>query len=415
MVRIVDTENVRRAWKRVKSNKGAPGIDGLSVDDFAEVVRPQWPAIRQALLDGSYRPQAVRRVSIPKRQGGERQLGIPTVTDRVIQQAIAQVLTPIVDPTFSASSFGFRPGRSAHGALRQVQAHIGDGYRVAVDLDLARFFDTVDHDVLMNRVARRVGDKRLLALIGRYLRAGALVGGVIQPSDIGTPQGGPLSPLLANILLDDLDKELERRGHRFARYADDLLVLVRSDRSGARVLSSIGAYLTGTLKLAVNEHKSRVVKTDAATFLGFTFRGKKLRWTERAFEDFKHRTRQYTGRSWGVSMAYRFEKLARYARGWMNYYGISDYYRPVAEFDHWLRRRVRMCYWKRWRRARTKVRHLLALGTGKRAAILTAISSKSYWRLSKTLATQTGMTNAWLESQGLVNIRALWMKAHGYA
>ena len=415
MVRIVDTQNVRRAWKRVKSNKGAPGIDGVSVDDFADVVRPEWPAIRQALLDGTYRPQAVRRVLIPKRQGGERLLGIPTVTDRVIQQAIAQILTPIFDPTFSASSFGFRPARSAHGALRHVQSFIGEGHRVAVDLDLAKFFDTVNHDVLMDRVSRRVGDRRLLSLIGRYLRAGVLVGSAVQPSDLGTPQGGPLSPLLANILLDDLDKELERRGHRFARYADDLMILVRSRRAGARVLSSIGAYLTGVLKLTVNEQKSRVVPTNDATFLGFTFRGKKLRWAAQAFEDFRHRIRRYTGRSWGVSMAHRLDKLARYARGWMNYYGISDYYRPVAEFDRWLRRRIRMCYWKQWRRVRTKVRHLLALGAGKHGAILTALSRKGYWRLSKTLATQSGMTNAWLESQGLINIRSLWLKAHGYA
>ena len=415
MERVVATENVRQAWKRVKANKGAPGVDGLSVVDFPEVTRERWPAIRQALLDGSYQPQPVRRVSIPKPGGkGERLLGIPTVMDRLIQQSIAQVLTPIFDPEFSESSFGFRPKRSAHGAVRQVQAHIGAGFRVAIDLDLAKFFDTVNHDVLMNRVARGVGDKRLLALMGRYLRAGVLVGSSIEATDVGTPQGGPLSPLLANILLDDLDKELERRGHRFARYADDLVILVKSERAGERVKSSIGAYLTGRLRLTVNEQKSRVVRTNETTFLGFTFRGAKIRWTPAAFADFRHRIRQLTGRSWGVSMAYRLGKLAEYARGWMQYFGISDYYRPVAEFDHWLRRRVRMCYWKQWRYTRTKVRHLLALGTGRSQAILTAISSKSYWHLSKTLATQSGMTNVWLEKQGLVNIRDLWMKAHGY-
>jgi RNA-directed DNA polymerase len=415
MEKVLAAENLRRAWKRVKANRGAPGIDGMHIEDFAAFAREQWPTIRERLSDGSYRPQPVRRVMIPKPGGGERPLGIPTVTDRLIQQAIAQVLTPIFDPEFSESSFGFRPNRSAHGALRQVQAQIKAGYRIAVDLDLAKFFDNVRHDTLMARVARKVRDKRLLALIGCYLRAGVMVGEIFEPSELGTPQGGPLSPLLANILLDDLDRELERRGHRFTRYADDLLILVRSQRAGERVKTTITAYLGRRLKLPVNEQKSRVAPIDECVFLGFTFRKGKLRWSESAFEDFKHRVRKLTGRSWGVSMAWRFHKLAQYLRGWMGYFGISQYYRPIPELDEWLRRRVRMCYWKRWRWARTKVRHLLALGTGKQAAILTAISRKSYWHLSRTLATQTGMTNAWLEGRGLVSIRALWMKAQGYA
>ncbi|WP_246195036.1 group II intron reverse transcriptase/maturase, partial [Allochromatium palmeri] len=287
MERVLAGENMRRAWMRVKANQGAPGMDGMRIEDFPEFARSSLPAIRQALREGTYRPQPVRRVTIPKPNGGERLLGIPTVMDRVIQQAIAQVLGPIFDPEFSDASFGFRPGRSAHGALRQVQAHIGDGFRIAVDLDLAKFFDTVRHDVLMARVGRKVRDKRLLALIGAYLRAGVLVGETIEATEIGTPQGGPLSPLLANILLDDLDKELERRGHRFVRYADDLLILVRSHRAGERVMASVSRYLTGTLKLVVNVQKSRVVKTDACVFLGFTFRGKKLRWSERAYQDFR--------------------------------------------------------------------------------------------------------------------------------
>ena len=415
MQAVVGPENMRRAWARVKANQGAPGIDGMPVEDFPEFARAHWPAIRQALIDGSYRPQPVRRVTIPKPGGGERALGIPNVVDRVIQQAIAQVMTPIFDPGFSESSFGFRPKRSAQGAVKQVQAYIKAGYRIAVDLDLAKFFDNVQHDILMARVARRVGEKRLLALIGRYLRAGVRIGECFEPSELGTPQGGPLSPLLANILLDDLDRELERRGHRFARYADDLLVLVKSERAGQRVKASLTAYLDRRLKLPVNEHKSRVAPIDACVFLGFTFRKGKLRWSESALEDFKHRVRELTGRSWGVSMRYRFAKLAQYVRGWMGYFGISQYYRPIPELDEWLRRRVRMCYWKQWRHTRTKVRHLLALGTGKRAAILTAISSKSYWHSSRTLATQTGMTNDWLKAQGLVSVRALWMKAHGYA
>jgi RNA-directed DNA polymerase len=415
MARVVDRANLQRAWKRVKANQGAPGIDGMPIEDFTAFARLHWAAIRQALCDGTYQPQPVRRVSIPKPGGGERLLGIPTVVDRVIQQAIAQVMGPLFDPGFSESSFGFRPGRSAHGALRQVQRFIGEGYRIAVDLDLAKFFDNVQHDVLMARVGRTVRDKRLLALIGRYLRAGVLVGGSIQATVIGTPQGGPLSPLLANILLDDLDKELERRGHRFVRYADDLLILVKTPRAGERVMASVTRFLTRELKLVVNTHKSRVAKINDCVFLGFTFRGTKLRWSERAFEDFRHQIRKLTGRSWGVSMDYRLHKLAQYVRGWMGYFGISDYYRPIPELDQWLRRRVRMCYWKQWRYVRTKVRNLLALGTSKRQAIMTGLSSKSYWHLSRTLATQTGMTNDWLTSQGLISVRDLWMTAHGYA
>lgn len=413
--RVLDPENLQRAWKRVKANRGAPGIDGMPVEDFPAFAGEHWPEVRQALREGTYQPQPVRRVTIPKPGGGERGLGIPTVVDRIIQQAIAQVIGPQFDPEFSESSFGFRPGRSAHGAVRQVQHYIGEGYRVAVDLDLAKFFDHVQHDVLMARVGRKVHDKRLLSLMGRYLRAGVLVGETLQATVIGTPQGGPLSPLLANILLDDLDKELERRGHRFARYADDLVILVKSRRAGERVMASVTRFLTGTLKLRVNEAKSRVAKTCDCEFLGFTFRGTKLRWSERAYADFRHTLRRLTGRSWGVSMGYRLKRLAQYVRGWMGYFGISDYYRPIPELDQWLRRRIRMCYWKQWRRARTKVRNLLALGTGLRQAILTALSSKGYWRLSRTLATQTGMTNDWLKRQGLISVRDFWMKAHGYA
>ena len=398
MVRVMDRANIQRAWRRVKANRGAPGVDGMTIGEFPAFVRSHWSAIRQALLEGSYQPSPVRRVRIPKPAGrGQRLLGIPTVVDRVISQAIQQVLTPIFDPEFSESSFGFRPGRSAHGALRQLQQYLREGRRVAVDLDLEKFFDRVNHDIRMARVARKVRDRHLLALIGRYLRAGVLVENVIQATEIGTPQGSPLSPLLANVLLDDLDKELERRGHRFVRYADDLLIVVCSLRAGERVKASITRYLTTKLKLVVNEQKSRVVRTNECVFLGFTFRGAKLRWSDQAFADFKHRVRRLTGRSWGVSMGYRLYKLAQYLRGC------------------WIRRRIRMCYWKQWRRARTKVRQLLALGTGKRAAILTAISRKSYWHLSKTLAMQTGMTNAWLASQGLLSVRDLWLKAHGYA
>lgn len=415
MEAVLSPANLHQAWRRVKSNRGAPGIDGLCIEDFPAYAREHWPAIRQRLNDGSYQPQPVRRVTIPKPDGGERALGIPAVVDRVVQQAIAQVMTPIFDPEFSESSYGFRPKRSAHGALKQLKADIKAGYRIAVDLDLAKFFDNVDHDILMARVAKRIADCRLLALIGRYLRAGVLINDSIQPSELGTPQGGPLSPLLANILLDDLDRELEGRGHRFVRYADDLMVLVKSERAGQRVKTNLTTYLDRQLKLPVNEKKSCVAKIDQCVFLGFTFRRGKLRWSAAAFADFKHRLRELTGRSWGVSMEHRLQKLGQYLRGWLGYFGISEHYRPIPELDEWLRRRVRMCYWKQWRLCRTKISHLLALGVSKRTAILTGISSKSYWHLSRSRATQVGMTNDWLKAQGLVSIRDLWMKAHGYA
>lgn len=415
MARVFHRVNLWQAWKRVKRNRGAPGIDGIRIEDWPAHAREHWEETRRQLEAGSYRPQPVRRVMIPKKSGGERPLGIPTVTDRVIQQAIAQVLTPIFDPGFSTSSHGFRPGRSAHGALEQIRGHLKAGYRIAVDLDLAKFFDNVQHDILMARVARKVRDKRLLALIGSYLRAGVLNGEELQASDIGTSQGGPLSPLLANILLDDLDRELESRGHRFVRYADDVMILVKSQRAGERVMASVSRYLTKKLKLKVNEQKSRVIPIEQTTYLGYTFRGTKLRWSEESFADFKHRVKELTGRSWGVSMEYRFHKLGQYLRGWMGYFGKSEYYRVIPEIDQWIRRRIRMCYWKQWRRPRTKIKHLLAMGVGKRQAILTGISSKSYWHLSRTKATQMAMSNDWLKSQGLISVRDLWMKAQGYA
>jgi RNA-directed DNA polymerase len=412
---VLGRDNLARAWKRVKANKGAPGIDGVTVQDWPEHARAHWPAQREQIEAGGYRPQAVRRVEIPKADGGKRLLGIPTVTDRVVQQAIAQVLTPIFDPTFSESSFGFRPGRNAHQAIRQVQAYVNDGWRVAVDIDLAKFFDTVNHDVLMNLLGRTIADKPLLRLIGRYLRAGMLVGEHIEPSEVGTPQGGPLSPLLANILLDQLDRELQRRGHRFVRYADDMIILVKSERAAQRVMQSITRYLEHTLKLKVNPAKSQVAPMNECSFLGFTIKGKKIRWTDKALAQFKHRVKELTGRSWGVSMDYRLQKLGQYVRGWMGYFGISQYYQPVAELDEWIRRRIRMCYWKQWRWSRTKIRNLLDLGVSLKTAIQHGVSSKSYWHMARTPAVQQALSNAWLKLQGLVSVKDVWCKAQGYA
>ena len=408
-------DNLARAWKRVQANQGAPGIDGVTVQDFPAHARAHWPALRERIEQGRYRPQAVRRVTIPKPDGGQRLLGIPTVSDRVIQQAIAQVLTPIFDPTFSASSFGFRPGRNAHQAIRQVRSHVKAGYRIAVDIDLAKFFDTVDHDVLMGLLGRAIRDKRLLALIGRYLRAGVLVGEHIEASEVGTPQGGPASPLLANILLHQLDGELERRGHRFARYADDLVILVKSQRAGERVMRSITRYLQTTLKLTVNPAKSKVAPMSECSFLGFTMAGQKIRWADKALAQFKGRVKALTSRSWGVSMAYRLHKLGQYVRGWTAYFGISEYWRPVPELDDWIRRRIRMCYWKQWRWVRTKIKHLLDLGVSLKTAIQHGVSSKSFWHMARTPALQQALSNAWWKAHGLVSVQDLWCKAQGYA
>ena len=410
--RILSRENMLRAWKRVRANKGAPGMDGIHIKDFPEYLKAHWPGIREELLAGTYQPSPVRRVEIPKSTGGFRPLGIPTVLDRLIQQAIAQVLNPIFDPEFSESSYGFRPGRSAHDAVYRVREYIRQRKRIAVDMDLSKFFDTVNHDVLMHRVSRKVRDKRVLRLIGKYLRTGVVVGGRLQKTPSGVPQGGPLSPLLANILLDDLDKELETRGHSFVRYADDFIILVGSRKAGDRVMRSVRRFLERRLKLRVNEKKSRVREIDQTDFLGFTFRKTKICWSEASFREFKRRIKRLTGRSWSVSMDTRLRKLSKYVRGWMNYYGISEYYEPIPGIDPWLRRRVRLCYWKRWRYRRTRIRELSKLGVPLSVAVPVCMSNKGLWRMSRSLATTSGLTNQYLKDLGLVSVKELWVNMH---
>lgn len=410
--RVLSKENMQKAWKQVKANKGAPGIDDVSVEEFPEFAISQWDNIRKSILAGIYQPLPVRRVEIPKESGGTRPLGIPTVLDRLIQQAVYQVLMPVFDPDFSDYSYGFRQGRSAHDAVYKIREYIRKGYRIAVDMDLSKFFDTVNHDVLMNRVALKVKDKRVLKLIGKYLRSGVMADGRLQETRKGVPQGGPLSPLLANILLDDLDKELERRGHKFVRYADDFIILVKSKRAGERVMASVQRFLEKVLRLKINKDKSQVEMIDKTDYLGFTFKGTKIRWSDKAFREFKRKVKELTGRSWFVSMEYRLGKLALYLRGWMNYFGISEYYSPIPEIDHWLRRRVRMCFWKQWRRFKTRVRNLLKLGTHPGVAIPMCFSRKGPWKCARTLATQTGMTNQWLEDQGLLSVKDLWVNIH---
>lgn len=410
--RILSRSNLNRAWKRVRANQGAAGVDGISIEDFPEFVKHHWIRIKQRLLEGTYRPSVVKRVEIPKRSGGKRPLGIPTVVDRLIQQAILQVLQPIFDPGFSESSFGFRPGRRAHDAVKRVRALIDEGDKWVVDIDLSKFFDTVNHDILMARVARKVKDKRVLRLIGRYLRAGVMVDGRVQSTREGVPQGGPLSPLLANILLDDLDKELEKRVHKFVRYADDFLILVKSKRSAYRVMRSVSRFLKKYLKLEINERKSKVVRAEECKYLGFVFKGKRIVWSDRSFEDFRHNIRRLTARSWGISMELRLSKLSDYIRGWMNYYALSRYYRPIPELDEWIRRRIRMCYIKQWRRPRTRIRNLLRLGAPKKWVFRVGLSSEGPWALSRKYGTQMALTNEWLKAQGLVSIKELWIAYH---
>ena len=410
--RILSYGNMATAWERVRANHGAPGIDGITVEQFPDLTRPLWAGIRESLETGSYLPTPVKRAEIPKDTGGTRCLGIPIILDRLIQQAIAQVLTPIFDPEFSESSHGYRPKRSAQDAVRQVREYIRQGFRTAVKIDLSKFFDSVNFDLLMTFVGRKVRDKRVLALIGKYLRAGVMVDGRLQKTRMGVPQGGPLSPLLSNILLDYLDKELEKRGHKFARYADDFVILVKSRRAGERVMQSVSQFLTKTLKLTVNEAKSAVAKADRISFLSFIFKGNRILWSPLALREFKRRVRELTGRSWGVSMKYRLHKLAEYIRGWMGYFGISEEYREIPEIDGWIRRRIRLCYWKQWRWCRTKIRNLLKLGVQLGTSIRAGLNRGGPWAMSRRLAAQHGMTNKWLKDQGLISVKEQWVKLH---
>ena len=413
MEQILSRENMLLAWKRVKANKGAAGVDGMSIDAFPEFARHHWERIRSALEKGTYRPAAVLRVMIPKATGGQRPLGIPTVLDRVIQQAIAQVIGPLFEPHFSDYSYGFRPQRSARMALGEMEQANSDGLRFAVDCDLKSFFDTVNHGLLMNRLARRVKDPRVSRLISRYLHAGVILpDGKREATACGVPQGGPLSPLLANIMLDDLDKELEERGLRFARYADDFLIFVRSRSAAERVLRTVTRFIECHLALIINEAKSKAARLRECTFLGFRIHRGKLRWTDAAVQTFKQRVREVTSRSNGQNVRSRTQALRRYVAGWLNYYGHSRSYSQLLELDKWLRRRVRLCYWKQWKRPRTRRRHLLALGIPRDEVKLATRSRKGYWRMAENSIVQRALTKQWLWHQGVPNMRQQWVDLH---
>ena len=409
MEEVCGRENCTRALARVRANKGSPGIDGMTVEELAGYLKEHWPAIRDQMLSGTYKPKPVKRVEIPKPDGGVRKLGIPTVLDRFIQQAVMQVMQGRWDGTFSDHSYGFRPGRTAHQAVEKAQGYIAEGYRWVVDLDLEKFFDRVNHDRLMARIAERVSDKRLLKLIRLFLTAGVMERGLVSPVDEGTPQGGPMSPLLSNIVLDELDRELEERGLRFVRYADDSNIYVRSRRAGDRVMGSIRRYITKRLKLKVNEEKSAVGQPWERKFLGFSFTREKeprRRIAPKAISRFKERIRELTRRTRGVSIEKMAEEVSRYLRGWRSYFGKCQTPTVLKELEKWLRRRLRSVMWKQWKRGKVRYAELRKRGVGKSLAAKTAGSAHGPWRLANSPGLAMALPNAYFDSLGIPRLTA---------
>jgi RNA-directed DNA polymerase len=396
--------NLKEALRRVKANAGAAGIDGMSVEELPEYLRENWSRLKEQLYAGTYKPQAVRRVEIPKGGGGTRKLGIPTVVDRFVQQAVLQVLQKRWDPTFSEFSYGFRPGRSAHQAVAKAQEYIQQGYDWVVDLDLEKFFDRVNHDILMGRIARRISDKRMLKLIRGFLNSGVLEDGLVSPTDEGTPQGGPLSPLLSNLLLDELDQELEQRGHRFVRYADDCNIYVKSERAGLRVMEGVKRFLTRKLKLKVNESKSAVARPKDRKFLGFSFTGgesARRRIAPQAVLRFKEQIRELTRRTRGISIEQMIGELRTYMIGWRGYFGFCETPSTLRDLDGWTRRRLRCFIWKQWKHGRARFRELRNRGIGIHLAAKTAGSAHGPWRLSHSRPLHNALPNAFFDSLGL--------------
>lgn len=413
---VLERNNMLLALKRVISNKGSHGVDGMKIDELREHIKKHWDTIKAKILESKYNPSPVRRVEIPKVDGGVRLLGIPTVQDRLIQQAIAQILSRIYEPLFSNNSFGFRPRRGAKDAVTKSKQYINEGNRWVIDMDLEKFFDKVNHDILMGKLEKKIKDKRLLSLIRKYLKSGILINGVSVTSAEGTPQGGPLSPLLANIMLDELDKELEKRGHKFCRYADDNNVYVKSKRAGIRVMESMIKLIENKLKLKVNKDKSAVDFVSKRKFLGFSFYfakgGAEIRIHEKSIKRFKDKIKFYTNRNIGISMESRLKKLNQIMMGWINYYGIANAVAKLKELDKWIRRRLRACIWKQWKKISTRHRNLVKLGINKYKAWEYANTRKGYWRISKSPILSKSLNNKYLESLGFVSLTQTYQMMH---
>ncbi|CDM45253.1 RNA-directed DNA polymerase [Pseudomonas aeruginosa WS136] len=407
MARVLAPANLRRAYQRVVSNKGAPGADGMTVDDLADYVNQYWPILQRRLLAGEYHPQGVRAVDIPKPKGGTRQLGIPCVVDRLIQQALLQQLTPIFDPLFSDYSYGFRPGRSAHQAIETARAHVAAGHRWCVELDLEKFFDRVNHDLLMAYVARQIVDKRVLRLIRRYLQAGEMSGGIASRRQEGTPQGGPLSPLLSNILLNELDRELERRGHRFVRYADDANIYVRSPRAGERVMASVERFLNQRLKLTLNRDKSRVAGSWMCDYLGYGMswhQQPRLRVATMSLGRLRDRLRELLRKARGHKVATVIERINPVLRGWAGYFKLSQSRRPLEELDGWVRHKLRCIVWRQWKRPSTRARNLIRLGLNAARAWKSAVNGRGPWWNSGAPHMNQALPKKLWDRLGLVSI-----------
>jgi RNA-directed DNA polymerase len=414
--KILDRNNMNLAYKRVKANRGSHGVDKMTVDELLQFLKQNGDQIRQSILEGTYNPKPVRRVEIPKPDGGIRLLGIPTVLDRVIQQAIAQVLSPTYEQKFSDSSYGFRPNRSAKQAVLKCKEYIETGYTWAVDIDLAKYFDTVNHDKLMRLLSETIADSRVLSLIRKYLQSGVMINGVVQETEEGCPQGGNLSPLLSNIMLNELDKELAKRGLRFCRYADDANIYVKSRKAATRVMASITRFIEEELKLKVNKEKSIVDRPWKLKFLGFSFYYKKdgigIRVHQKPVAKFKQKLKEITGRSNAMSTAARVEKLRQCIIGWVNYFGMADMAKLASSLDEWLRRRIRMCVWKQWKKIKTRHDNLVKLGIGDRKAWEYANTRKGYWHTANSPILSRTLTNEYLKKIGFQSISERYSLVH---
>lgn len=411
---ILSRDNMTQALRRVQSNKGTSGIDGMTVDELQPYLMPRWAFIKAELLDGTYKPSAVKQVEIPKPNGSKRKLGIPTVLDRLIQQAVSQKLTQIYDEGFSSTSYGFRPGKSAHQAVIQAQKYLDAGNSYVIEFDLEKFFDKVNHDRLMATLSRQIKDKRLVDLIRVYLKTGIMIDGVIESRTEGTPQGSPLSPLLSNIVLDELDKELEQRGHKFVRYADDLSIYVKSMKAAERVKESITKFIEVKMKLKVNQEKSKISRPRESNLLGFSFykdrNGYQIRISDKSYQRFKSKAKTLTSRSWSISMEDRLQRLKTFMRGWIHYFRIAKCRKRLQDLDGWIRFRLRMCIWKTWKKVKTRITNLVKLGMNKFHAYLNGNTRKGYCRIAHSGILHKTLTNKYFTDLGYADLEGMYLK-----